>query len=93
MITLEQGGRINSQAKSIDGPYNLLQFPGLHITFRQYEFGFDLIKGWGLSFLFQFSGRLYRGYERLRLAVHSGLRGAGFVDHLRLNSPLDHVTG
>ena len=93
VITLEQGGRINSQAKSIGGPYNLFQFAGLHITFHQNEFGFDLTEGWGLSFLFQFSGRLYRGYERLRLAVHSGLRGARFVDHLHLNSTLDHVAG
>ena len=50
VITLEQGGRINSQAKSIGGPYNLLQFTGFHITFHQYEFGFDLTKGWGVFF-------------------------------------------
>lgn len=33
VITLEQGGRVDSQAKSIGGPYNLLQFAGLDITF------------------------------------------------------------
>lgn len=52
VITLEQGGRVDSQAKSIGGSYNLLQFAGLDITFDQYEFGLDLAKGWELSFLF-----------------------------------------
>lgn len=50
VITLEQGGRVDSQAKSIGRPYNPLQFAGLHITFHQYKFGLDLTKEWGLSF-------------------------------------------
>jgi len=52
VITLEQGGRIDSQAKSIGRPYNPFQFAGLYITFHQYEFGLDLTNKWGLSFSF-----------------------------------------
>jgi len=50
VITLEKGGRIDSQAKSIGWPYNLLQFVCVHITFHQYEFGLDLTEERGLSF-------------------------------------------
>jgi len=50
VITLEQGGRIDSQAESIGRPYNLLQFACVEITFHQYEFGLDLTKEWRLSF-------------------------------------------
>ena len=91
MITLEQGGRIDSQAESIGRPYNLLQFACIEITFHQYEFGLDLTKEWRLSF--QLSGELNRGYEHLRLVVHSGPRGARSAVHLHLNSVLDPVIG
>jgi len=50
VITLEQGGRIDPQAKSIGRPYNLLQFACIEITFHQYEFGLDLTREWRLSF-------------------------------------------
>ena len=47
---MEQGGRIDSQAKPIGWPYYLFQFACIHITFHQYEFGLDLTKEWRLSF-------------------------------------------
>jgi hypothetical protein len=50
VITLKQGGRIDSQTKSIGRPYNLLQFSCIRITFHQYEFGLDLTKKRRLSF-------------------------------------------
>jgi hypothetical protein len=51
VVTLEQGGGIYPQAKSITRPHNLLQFACFRITFDQYELGLDLAKEWGLSSL------------------------------------------
>ena len=38
VVTLEQGGGVDSQTESIARPHNLLQFACFHITFDQYEF-------------------------------------------------------